>query len=143
MPAALHPYLNFNGNAREAFDFYGEALGGTPSYATFGEFGALPEGHPAMDLIMHGALEITDLIRLYVSDHIEGMTPDGFVVGNNVTLSLMGDDEETLRSAFEKLSAGGTVHMPLEKQMWGDTYGAFTDRFGINWQVNISSPAGE
>ncbi|WFP16434.1 VOC family protein [Citricoccus muralis] len=143
MPAALHPYLNFNGNAREAFDFYGEALGGTPTYATFGEFGALPEGHPGMDLIMHGSLEVSDLIRLYVSDYIEGMTPDGFVVGNNVTLSLMGDDEETLRSAFEKLSAGGTVQMPLEKQMWGDTYGAFTDRFGVNWQVNISSPAGE
>lgn len=96
-----------------------------------------------MDLIMHGYLEISDLIRLYVSNFMDGMSPEGFVVGNNVTLSLMGDDEATLRSAFEKLSAGGTVQMPLEKQMWGDTYGAFTDRFGVNWQVNISSPAGE
>lgn len=143
MPAALHPYLTFNGDARAAFDFYGEALGGTPSYATFGEFGALPEGHPGMDLIMHGALEITDLIRLYVSDRIEGMTPEGFVAGNNVTLSLMGDDEETLRSAHDRLSVGGTVHMPLEQQIWGDTYGAFQDRFGVNWQVNISAPASE
>lgn len=142
MPAALHPYLNFDGNAREAFEFYGHALGGTPQFSTFGEFQAVHEGHPASDLTMHGALEVTDLIRLYVSDYIEGMSPGKFTVGNNVTLSLMGDDEQVLRSAFEKLSEGGEITMPLEKQMWGDTYGAFTDRFGILWQVNISGAEG-
>jgi PhnB protein len=139
MPAALHPYLNFAGNAREAFEFYGEALGATPQFATFGEFHAVPEGDPNSDKIMHGSLEVTELIRLYVSDTIEGMGPP-FQPGNNVTLSLMGDDEQVLRSAFEKLSVGGTVAMPLEKQMWGDVYGSFTDRFGIVWQVNISAP---
>lgn len=140
MPAALHPYLNFDGNAREAFEFYGEALGATPQFATFGEFHAVPEGHPATDKVMHGSLEVTDLIRLYASDVIEGMgehTP-----GTNVTLSLMGDDEAVLRSAYQKLSAGGEITMPLEKQMWGDVYGAFTDRFGIVWQVNISGSEG-
>ena len=84
MPAALHPYLNFDGNAREAFEFYGEALGATPQFATFGEFQAVPEGDPAADKIMHGSLEVTDLIRLYVSDVIEGMAP--YVPGTNVTL---------------------------------------------------------
>ncbi|APX33472.1 hypothetical protein BH708_12940 [Brachybacterium sp. P6-10-X1] len=136
MPAALHPYLNFDGNAREAFEFYGRALGATPQFATFGEFQAVPEGDPSADKIMHGSLEVTDLIRLYVSDVIEGM--GAYVPGTNVTLSLMGDDEPVLRSAFEKLSEGGSITMPLEKQMWGDVYGAFTDRFGIVWQVNIS-----
>lgn len=139
MPAALHPYLNFDGNAREAFEFYGRALGATPQFATFGEFQAVPEGDPATDKIMHGSLEVTDLIRLYASDVIEGM--GAYVPGTNVTLSLMGDDEPVLRSAFEKLSEGGAITMPLEKQMWGDVYGAFTDRFGIVWQVNISSGA--
>ena len=62
--------------------------------------------------------------------------------GTNVTLSLMGDDEAVLRSAYETLSVGGTIQMPLEKQMWGDVYGAFTDRFGIEWQVNISGAEG-
>ncbi|MFC7375907.1 VOC family protein [Brachybacterium sp. GCM10030267] len=138
MPAALHPYLNFPGNAREAFEFYGSALGATPQFATFGEFGAVPDGDPSADKIMHGSLEVTDLIKLYVSDVIEGMSPEGFVQGNNVTLSLMGDDDAVLRSAYEKLSEGGTITMPLEKQMWGDVYGSFTDRFGIVWQVNIS-----
>ncbi|MGP9536661.1 VOC family protein [Brachybacterium sp. AOP43-C2-M15] len=143
MPAALHPYLNFDGDAREAFEFYGQALGAIPQFVTFGEVQAVPEGHPAADRIMHGSLEVTDLIRLYVSDVIEGMTPEGFVRGNNVTLSLMGDDEGLLRSAFERLSEGGSITMPLEKQMWGDVYGSFTDRFGIVWQVNISEPAAD
>lgn len=140
MPAALHPYLNFDGNAREAFEFYGEALGATPQFATFGEFQAVPEGDPAADKIMHGSLEVTDLIRLYVSDVVEGMGE--YTRGTNVALSLMGDDEAVLRSAYEKLSVGGEISMPLEKQMWGDVYGAFTDRFGVVWQVNISGSEG-
>ena len=130
MPAALHPYLNFDGNAREAFEFYGEALGATPQFATFGEVQAVPEGDPAAGKIMHGSLEVTDLIRLYVSDVVEGMGE--YTRGTNVTLSLMGDDEAVLRGAYEKLSVGGEITMPLEKQMWGDVYGAFTDRFGID-----------
>lgn len=142
MPAALHPYLNFDGNAREAFEFYGQALGATPQFATFGEFDAVPDGDPSAEKIMHGSLEVTDLIKIYVSDVIEGMSPEGFTPGNNVTLSLMGDDDTFLRSAYEKLSEGGTVQMPLEKQMWGDVYGSFTDRFGIVWQVNISGAEG-
>lgn len=143
MPAALHPYLNFAGNAREAFEFYGQCLGAIPQFATFGQFQAVPEDHPDADKIMHGSLEVTELIRLYVSDVIEGMSPEGFTVGNNVTLSLMGDDETLLHSAYEKLSEGGKIAMPLEKQMWGDVYGAFQDRFGIEWQVNISAPGEE
>ena len=138
MPAGLHPYLNFDGDAREAFEFYGGALGAIPQFATFGEFGALPADDPNADKIMHGSLEVSDLIKLYVSDVMEGMAP--YTPGTNVTLSLMGDDETLLRSAYEKLSEGGTVQMPLEKQMWGDVYGSFTDRFGIVWQVNISAP---
>ena len=141
MPAALHPYLNLDGTAREAFEFYGRALGGTPQFATFGEFGAVPPEDPAADKIMHGSLEITDLITLYVSDTVEGMDP--VVPGTNVTLALMGDDEPLLRGAFEALAEGGTVTMPLEKQMWGDVYGALTDRFGVVWQVDIYEPGAD
>lgn len=139
MPAALHPYLNFPGTTREVLEFYGEALGATPSFATFGEFGAVEAGDPHADKIMHGSLEVTDLIRLYAADHIEGMMPGEFVQGTNVTLALMGDDEQVLRGAYEKLSAGGTVVMPLEQQAWGDVYGAFVDKYGIHWQVDIGS----
>ncbi|ACU86901.1 PhnB protein; putative DNA binding 3-demethylubiquinone-9 3-methyltransferase domain protein [Brachybacterium faecium] len=140
MPAGLHPYLNFDGRAREAFEFYGGALGAIPQFATFGEFGAVPEGDSHTDWIMHASLEVSDLIKLYAADVIEGMAE--YRPGTNVTLSLMGDDEPLLRGAYEKLSEGGTVTMPLEKQLWGDVYGAFTDRFGIVWQVNISTSRG-
>lgn len=138
MPAALHPYLNFPGTTREALTFYGEALGATPSFATFGEFGGAEPDSPHADKIMHGSLEVTDLIRLYAADHLEGMTPYEFVAGTNITLALMGDDEPVLTNAFHRLSVGGDITMELQPQVWGDTYGAFTDRFGILWQVNIS-----
>lgn len=91
---------------------------------------------------MHGALEVTDLIRLYGTDAVEGVTPEPYVKGNDITLSFMGDDEATLRTAFENLSAGGEVTLPLEKQMWGDIHGQFTDKFGVRWMCNISQPQG-
>lgn len=75
MPAALHPYLNFPGNTREVLEFYGRALGATPAFATFGEFNAVPADSEHAEKIMHGSLEVTDLIRLYAADHVEGMTP--------------------------------------------------------------------
>ena len=55
-------------------------------------------------------------------------------------MSISGDEGDTLRGYFEKLSDGGTVTMPLEKQMWGDEFGMLTDRFGIAWMVNINQP---
>lgn len=88
---------------------------------------------------MHGSLEVTDLIRLYVSDSIEDMTSGPLAAGNNITLAIMGDDETVIRGAFETLSDGGEVQIPLGPQPWGDVYGAFTDKFGINWKMNISA----
>ena len=61
-----------------------------------------------------------------------------FVRGNGVTLSLSGDDDATLRRWFAALAEGGTVTMPLDKQMWGDVFGMCTDRFGVDWMVNIT-----
>ncbi|WP_449657454.1 VOC family protein [Streptomyces winkii] len=60
--------------------------------------------------------------------------------GNNFSVSLSGDDEDELRGYWEKLSAGGSVSVPLEKQMWGDVFGMCTDRFGISWMVDIGRP---
>jgi hypothetical protein len=71
-------------------------------------------------------------------------TPDRmeYAPGTNISISLSGDDESQLRGYFEKLSAGGPVTMPLEKATWGDIFGLFTDKFGINWLVNISASQG-
>jgi PhnB protein len=61
-------------------------------------------------------------------------------VGNNITISLSGDDGEELRGYWTKLSEGGEVTMELQKQMWGDEFGMCTDKFGIGWMVDISQP---
>ena len=57
--------------------------------------------------------------------------------GTNISVSLSGDDADDLRGYWDKLSDGGTVTVPFEKQMWGDEFGACFDRFGIPWMVNV------
>lgn len=133
----LMPYLNLPGTTREAMTFYHEALGGEVGFSTFGEFGAVPEGHEAFDKIMHSQI-VSDNMRLMASDIVPGFGPD-VKLGDNYAVSLVGPDEEALRAIFDKLSAGGTIEMPLEKQVWGDIYGAFTDKFGVPWMINIET----
>jgi PhnB protein len=131
----LNPYISFRDNARQAMEFYQTVFGGNLRLTTFGEFG---NADPAVaDKIMHGMLETDQGYTIMGSDVPPGMD---VTFGNNITVSLSGDDGDVLRGYWEKLSAGGTVVMKLEKQMWGDEYGACTDQFGISWMVNIGQP---
>lgn len=136
MSSRLNPYISFNGNARAALEFYEDVFGGTLTVNTFAEFGA-GDG-PGADNIMHGQLETSSGYTLMGSD-----TPPGMecAPGNTITVSLSGDDAEELRGYWEKLSAAGTVTMPLERQMWGDEFGMCIDQFGVPWMVNISQPS--
>jgi PhnB protein len=134
MASRLNPYLNFNGNARQAMEFYTSVFGGTLILNTFAEYGG--QGADA-NRIMHGMLETDAGYTIMGADVTSEMTydrPAGFSV------SLSGDDAEALRGYFEKLSEGGTVTMPLDKQVWGDEFGMCVDRFGISWLVNIGQP---
>ena len=134
MASQLNPYLNFNGTARQAMEFYRDVFGGDLVLSTFGELGAA-EGADA-DKIMHGQLTTSAGYVLMGSDvpsHMQYEPAAGFAV------SLSGDDE-ALRGYFEKLGSGGTVTTPLQKMMWGDEFGMLTDQFGIQWMVNISQP---
>ena len=133
MASRLNPYLNFNGNAREAMEFYADALGGELVINTFGEYG---DTGPTKDGVMHANLETPEGFTLMASD----MPPGSEGEPSNGTVSLSGDDAEQLRGYWEKLSAGGTVAMPLEKQMWGDEFGHCIDKFGVSWMVNIAQP---
>jgi PhnB protein len=128
----LNPYLSFRDNAREAMEFYQSVFGGTLTVNTFGEYGA--DG-PDADKLMHAQLETDAGYTLMGADTPEGMTHNP---GDNITISLSGDEAETLRGYFAKLSEGGNVSVPLEKQMWGDEFGQCTDRYGIGWLVNIA-----
>jgi PhnB protein len=131
MPSVLNPYVMFPGTARDAMTFYQEVFGGDLKLNTFGDF---PGADAAIaDKIMHGMLTTPSGFTLMGADEPPG---EEVKPGNNFSISLSGDDAE-LRGYFDKLSAGGQVTMPLEKQMWGDTFGQCVDRFGTSWMVNI------
>ena len=134
MTSRLNPYLNFNGNARQALEFYHSVFGGDLTLSTFAEFGA--QSSSDADRIMHGQLE-TDagytIMAADVTSEMEYQPPAGF------SISLSGDDD-ALHDSWDKLSAGGTTTMPLQKQVWGDEFGMCVDQFGVPWLVNISQP---
>jgi PhnB protein len=132
MASRLNPYISFENNAREAMEFYKGIFGGDLAISTFGEFG--DKDAPGADGVMHAMLETPSGFTLMASDTPPGMS---HTVGDNITISLSGDDRDELRGYWDKLSEGGNVSMPLEKQMWGDEFGSLQDRFGINWMVNF------
>jgi len=134
MPSRLNPYISFPGTAREAMEFYEEVFGGSLSVNTFGELGG---DAPNPDALMHAQLETESGFTLMASDLPPGMEHQP---GNDIAISLSGDDDGELRGYWDRLSADGTVTMPLEQQMWGDVFGMCTDRFGVSWMVNISQP---
>jgi PhnB protein len=135
MASQLNPYLNFNGNARQAMEFYASVFGGDLRLNTFAEFGR--KDSPDAERIMHGMLE-TDagytIMGADVTSDMEYHPMAGFAV------SLSGDDADSLRDYWEKLSASGNMTMPLEKQVWGDEFGMCVDGFGVSWLVNITQP---
>jgi PhnB protein len=135
MATKLNPYITFDGNARQAMEYYEQVFGGTLRLNTFGEYGA--DDKALADKIMHAQLETTSGYTLMASDLAPGMTHNP---GDNIVVSLSGEDADELRGYWEKLTAGGTVSMPLEKQMWGDEYGACTDQFGVSWMIDITQP---
>jgi PhnB protein len=137
MTSRLNPYINFDGTARQALEFYKDIFGGELRLNTFGDF---PGADAAIaDKIMHGQLETPSGYTLMAAD----TTPEWQVdPGNNITISLSGEDGDELRGYWHRLSEGGTVGVPLEKQMWGDEFGQCVDKFGISWIVNITQPQG-
>ncbi|HLK29423.1 MAG TPA: VOC family protein [Puia sp.] len=130
----LNPYLNFDGNAEEAVNFYKDALGGEIAMLTrFGE-SPMPSGDDEKNRIMHARIVFGDNI-IMISDTMKG---HDFSTKGNIQLSIGLDDEAKTHEIFEKLSAGGTVTMPLAKQFWGDLFGMFQDKFGVNWMLNCT-----
>lgn len=135
----LNPYLTFNGTCRDAMQFYHECLGGELMIQPFaGSPAAEHVPAEAHDHVLHAMLTADGFI-LMASD--AGMEP--VVQGNSVSLSLNCFNPEEIATKFLKLSAGGTVTMPLQDTFWGATFGMFTDRFGINWMLNYDKPAAE
>jgi len=136
MQSKLNPYLNFRDDTREAMEFYHTVFGGKLNLSTFKEFNASQD--PSEDnLIMHSVLEAENGITFMASDTPKRME---YRPGTNMSMSLSGGNEAELKAYFEKLSGGGMVTMPLTKAIWGDWFGMCTDKFGVQWLVNIAGP---
>ncbi|MDH6180168.1 PhnB protein [Microbacteriaceae bacterium SG_E_30_P1] len=132
MAIHLNPYLNFRDSAREAMGFYQSVLGGELSVMTLGEF-QMADDPAEADKVMHAQLETPTGLILQGADVPNSM---GLTPGDNVSVSLHGDDNTELQRYWDGLTAGGTIIVPFEVAPWGDRFGMFVDRFGINWLVN-------
>ncbi len=141
--ATLNPYIAFKGQAREALEFYRSALGGELSIMSYTDLGeAMPAPPGAEDLVMHGQLTLEDGLVLMASDTPEGVDYEAPTSGVTVAMTGSADELDRLRGAFDALSQGGTPGVPLEKALWGDYFGQFTDRFGVTWMFDIGEEAG-
>jgi PhnB protein len=138
----LHSYLNFAGNAEEAFNFYQSVFGG--EFSSLVRFKDLPgEGvnlpKEDGDKIMHIGLPIGNGEVLMASDTLPSLGQE-LVQGNNIYVSVHPETREEADRLFNGLSNGGDIEMPIADQVWGDYYGSFKDKFGVMWMVNYSPP---
>lgn len=139
MSVKLTGYINLNGNAKDALAFYKDVFGGEVYSDTFKEFNdksdnAMPAPEEDNDKVMHGSLT-GGQVELMVSDTPSTWPPSPTT--SNIVLALNGNDEATLRGYWEKLAKDGMVTQPLEAAPWGDIFGSLTDKFGVNWMVDI------
>ena len=136
--ASLNPYVHFNGNTEEAFNFYKSVFGG--EFVTLSRNKDIPAGtqNPTSpeeaEKILHVSLPIGNNSVLMGSDRPSVMGPA--TIGDNITISANAESEEDATRLFDGLSAGGQVFMPLGKTFWGAFFGMFKDKFGVNWMIN-------
>lgn len=135
----IEPYINFSGNCREAVAFYAEVFKTDKAkIMTYGEMPPDPN-YPISDeiknLVANTALMIKDNVIMF-SD----TTPDmPFTQGNNISILIVSDDMDEIKTLYEKLKEGGAVIMELQETFWSKAYGMVTDKFGIGWQVDFDN----
>lgn len=132
--AILNPYLSFRDNARAALEFYQRVLGGTLDISTFGSMPEMEYQPEESEHVMHGHLTTDDGMVLMASDtplNMEHQAPQG------VSVSLSGSETDRLRAAWDGLSDGASITMPLTAAPWGGDFGMLTDRYGVAWMVSI------
>lgn len=137
--ANINPYLNFNGNTEEAFNFYKYVFGGEfVAVHRFKDMEQTANVPPAdQNKIMHIALPIGNGNMLMATDTLES-AGHSVTVGTNFSIAINPDSEQQGRHWFEKLSAGGQVSVPYDKSPWGSYFGMLTDKYGIQWMVDYA-----
>lgn len=133
MAVELNPYLFFPGSTEQAIAFYQQVFGGQVTITRRGDVDPTATAEEK-DQVVNALLTGGD-ITLRASDRQDaGNDPQ-----TRIELSLIGTDEQRLRALFDGLAAGGTVRTQLDRQFWGDIFGAVTDKYGMGWQVNIGA----
>jgi PhnB protein len=133
---SLYPYLTFNGNCREAMEFYKECLNGSLEISSFGD-APMESPEEAKNLVMHARLTVDNIV-LMASDDMPGRPATWGV--ENISLSIDCTSQEQVFSLLEKISSGGVVTMPAELTFWGAYFGMAIDKFGIRWMFNYDVP---
>ncbi|MBK6284960.1 MAG: VOC family protein [Draconibacterium sp.] len=135
----VNPYLNFDGQAEEAFIFYKSVFGG--EFTGNMKMKDAPDGDKLpkdeQNRVMHISLPISENILLMASDIMPSMGQK-LIKGNNNYISLHPDSKAEADRIFNRLSAGGKIEMPMADQFWGDYFGSFIDKFGISWMINFN-----
>ena len=133
----FNPYLNFPGNTEEVFNFYKSVFGG--EFAMVMRFGDTAEAGKIAEedknKIMHISLPVGNGTILMGTDSLESMGQK-LTMGNNFYISINAGSKEEADDTFGKLSEGGKIEMPMTDMFWGDYFGMFSDKFGIQWMVN-------
>lgn len=148
----LNPYLNFYGNAEEAFRFYQSVFGGELTLMKMAEApGAEKLSSEERNLAMHVSIPIGDGQFLMASDCMESQGQQ-LSFGNNNYIAVSPDSRQEADRIFNGLSAGGEVEMPMADMFWGDYFGSFKDQYGVYWMIiyenskasaNVSEQAAE
>jgi PhnB protein len=138
VPLEISPYVHFNGQCREAFQFYERCLGGTIAEVhTFGESPMKDQVPPDwQDKVMHVRLTVGNF-ALMGSD----APPPHFAPPQGISVSIVLPDAAQAERIFNQLADGGKVAMPFQKTFWSPGFGMTTDRFGIPWMVNVEHKA--
>lgn len=135
----LNPYLNFDGNAEEAFRFYHSVFGGELFIQKMGDApGTEHFSDEEKNLAMHVSISIGDGQFLMASDCVKSQG-HVLVPGNSNYISISPDSREEATRLFNELSVDGTIEMPLDDMFWGDYFGSFKDKFGIYWMINYAN----
>jgi len=129
---SLHPYLFFNGNCREAMEFYQKILGGELQVMTYSDAPEMEAPNVPKHWVMHAALT-KDKLMLMASD---GMSDTAITPGDYAALALGVDSMPETESWFKSLSEKGQVLMPLEETFWAKRFGMLVDQFGIRWMIS-------